>query len=323
MPGWMMVAALFAATPVDAPAASPAQEAPHLSLAEIKRRADTGERRAMLAFAASKLVVTEGNPADPGEAVRLMRQLADKGDVPAMALLGSLLVDGRPGIQRDVAQGIKLLTTVANGNEPKLSGTAALGLGGIYLRGDAVPKDAAQAVTWFRRGAELGNADAMVRLGAALLSGTGVKTDPVEALKWIERGAAVDQPVALATLAALYDQGKLVTADPAKARELYARAAERGYGLAASILAGHFIAGTNGTPKDDGKAFYYATLAAKAHDSGGTALLGMLYRMGRGTPVDLTEALKWDRDAAARGESRAMLEIVMVGQSIARAGWRR
>jgi hypothetical protein len=60
----------------------------------------------------------------------------------------------------------------------------------IFHNALGVERDAAQAVTWWRRGAERGDADGQAMLGAAFHLGSGVPHAPVEALVWLLRARA-------------------------------------------------------------------------------------------------------------------------------------
>jgi len=60
-------------------------------------------------------------------------------------------------------------------------------LGMMFHNALGVPRDPAQAVHWWRRGALRGDADGQAMLGAALHLGTGVSRDPVMALAWLLR----------------------------------------------------------------------------------------------------------------------------------------
>ena len=53
-----------------------------------------------------------------------------------------------------------------------------------------MPHDAAEAVKWFRKAAEQGNASAQSNLGVMYAEGRGVPQDDAEAVKWYRRGAA-------------------------------------------------------------------------------------------------------------------------------------
>ena len=63
-------------------------------------------------------------------------------------------------------------------------------LGMIFHNALGVERDAAQAVHWWRRGAERGDADGQAMLGAAFHLGAGVPRDAVEAFVWLLRARA-------------------------------------------------------------------------------------------------------------------------------------
>lgn len=64
------------------------------------------------------------------------------------------------------------------------SSSALFMLGLMYLEGDSVPKDYAEALRLFRRAAAGGNARAQFHLGSMLLKGQGIARNEVEAAKW-------------------------------------------------------------------------------------------------------------------------------------------
>ena len=63
-------------------------------------------------------------------------------------------------------------------------------LGVMYLNGDGVPKDSAEAVKWFRKAAEQGLADSQYNLGGLYANGNGVPRDEIEGLAWFNIAAA-------------------------------------------------------------------------------------------------------------------------------------
>jgi TPR repeat protein len=67
---------------------------------------------------------------------------------------------------------------------------AQLNLGFMYFTGEGVPKDAAQAVFWYRKAAEQAKAEAQTLLGAKYALGEGVPKDLVWAYMWSNLGAA-------------------------------------------------------------------------------------------------------------------------------------
>jgi TPR repeat protein len=59
----------------------------------------------------------------------------------------------------------------------------------LHSEGRGVAKDDAQALQWFRKGAEQGNALAEYHLGVSLAEGRGAARDWNQALKWLKSSA--------------------------------------------------------------------------------------------------------------------------------------
>ena len=57
----------------------------------------------------------------------------------------------------------------------------------MYDNGEGVRQDKSEAVRWYRKAAEQGNANAQCNLGMAYQSGEGVRQDYEEARKWYRR----------------------------------------------------------------------------------------------------------------------------------------
>ena len=62
-------------------------------------------------------------------------------------------------------------------------------LGTFYENGEGVPQDYQEAVKWYRKAAEQGNADAQFLLGGLYATGQGVPQDDAEAVKWLRKAA--------------------------------------------------------------------------------------------------------------------------------------
>jgi TPR repeat protein len=54
----------------------------------------------------------------------------------------------------------------------------------FYAKGRGVPQDDAEAVKWYRKAAEQGDANAQYNLGQGYGDGQGVPQDHAEAVKW-------------------------------------------------------------------------------------------------------------------------------------------
>ena len=65
-----------------------------------------------------------------------------------------------------------------------------ISLGACYQNGEGVPKDDTEAVKWYRKAAEQGNATAQYNLGSCYDFGEGVAKDDVIAYMWYNLAAA-------------------------------------------------------------------------------------------------------------------------------------
>ena len=68
-------------------------------------------------------------------------------------------------------------------------GEAQYNLGVCYYTGTGIKEDKEEAVRWYRRAAENGNAMAQYNLGNCYYTGTGIKEDKEEAVRWYRKAA--------------------------------------------------------------------------------------------------------------------------------------
>jgi uncharacterized protein len=125
-----------------------------------------------------------------------------------------------------------------------------------------VPQDYAQAVGWFHKAAEQGEAEAQSSLGFMYDNGLGVRQDDAEALAWYRKAAKQGDTEGQFNLAQMYHEGQGVPQDYAQAVEWFLKAAEQG------------------TPK------------AQLN-------LGVMYGLGQGVPRDYVQAHMWINLASA------------------------
>jgi TPR repeat protein len=100
------------------------------------------------------------------------------------------------GCPRDAGQAILWYRRAAALNEP----SAIVALGHIYDEGKCVDQNMGEAVRLFRIAAELGNPAGMYRLGYMVEHGRGVRGDRDEAIKWYLKAAALGNPEAMLAL---------------------------------------------------------------------------------------------------------------------------
>ena len=83
----------------------------------------------------------------------------------------------------------------------------------MYVNGEDVLKDEAEAVRWFRLAAEQGNANAQFNLGVMYANGEGVLKDEAEALRWFRLAAEQGNANAQNNLGVMYFTGEGVLKD--------------------------------------------------------------------------------------------------------------
>ncbi len=109
-----------------------------------------------------------------------LRELAEKGDADAQALLGFNYYKGN-SIGRDYEQAHRwFLKAAEQGNS-----FARLGLGIMYSEGLGVERDDTRAAHWYGEAAEEGHVGCQYRLGTMYLEGRGVEQCRIQAYKWL------------------------------------------------------------------------------------------------------------------------------------------
>ena len=99
--------------------------------------------------------------------------------------------------------------------------------GYMYDKGQGVPQDYTEAVKWYRRAAEQGDAYAQNSLGHMYDSGQGVPQDYAEAVKWYRRAAEQGNARSQANLGYIYEWGRGVRRDFVQAHKWFNLAASR------------------------------------------------------------------------------------------------
>ena len=88
--------------------------------------------------------------------------------------------------------------------------------------------EAAEALRWYHKAGDLGDAGAMLHLGVIYELGDKVQPDYELAAFWYRKASDKGNASATYNLGRMYESGRGVSKDIAKARELYQRAADRG-----------------------------------------------------------------------------------------------
>jgi len=115
--------------------------------------------------------------------------------------------------------GIKL-----NPNHPEIQNM----FGDMYAYGHGASHDRTQAVSWYRKAAEQGYAEAQFNLGMMYYNGYGVHQDKTQAVSWLCMAAEQDHAKAEFNLGVICDNGYGVPLDKDQAEYWYSKAAKQG-----------------------------------------------------------------------------------------------
>jgi TPR repeat protein len=132
----------------------------------------------------------------------------------ALALFGTAMAgpleDGKAAALRgDYKAAVSLWLPLADqGNVD-----AQVYLGIMYMTGEGVPRDDAQALVWLRKAADQGNAIAQYDLGTMYDDGQGIPQDYFKAAAWYRKAADQGYASAQVSLGAMYDHGQGVLQD--------------------------------------------------------------------------------------------------------------
>lgn len=176
---------------------------------------------------------------------------------------------------------------------------AALNTGVLYMQGQGVAADKAQALLWFRKAADAGDPMGMFNTAMAYESGDGVAPSSKMARNWYESAALTGDLKAASRMvlvalppAPSYTPPSLL---PASFDEAFYK------GLAASDRSDYAEA-----------IKYWQYTAIKGREVSAMKNLGLLYYKGLGTPKNLVEAQRWWAEAAGLGNAEAMYYLGVI-----------
>ncbi|MDQ1919296.1 TonB family protein [Massilia pseudoviolaceinigra] len=183
-----------------------------------------------------------------------------------------------------------------------------LRLGSIYMTGEGVARDPAEAFVWWRKAADQGDLKAHLSLARALHYGDSGKPDLVQAMVWYRKAADLGMPEAQNMLGLLLLNGAGVAADKVAAdkvasREWFRKAAAQGWARSQAYY-GSLLLDDN-TPEGIEQGMALLSKAAAQDDFVGQFLLGQCYDAGRGVAQDKAMAATLFEKAALGGSKRA------------------
>ncbi len=188
-------------------------------------------------------------------------------------------------------------------------------LGALYLVGDSVPKDKAQAEAWIQKAAEGGNGKAMLYLATN-------SQDANQGCILYQKAADAGNAEGMFQRAYYYRKGLcgLQKSDQSaglqdrKGIEVLSKSAETGDTEAMGTLADFYqFVGLDGK-RDNDAAFRWRQRAAEAGDPVGMEKLARAYLEGTGVPKSKDLWLKWLRKSAANGSVSAKQTLETSGE---------
>jgi TPR repeat protein len=186
---------------------------------------------------------------------------------------------------------------------------AAYSLSEIYRRGDGVPRDEQQFLSWLAKAADHDFLPALREMGnRAAYPREGSPPDIQMAIQRFKRGAELGDAISQAILGDMFSNGELVKPDFEQAVKFYRMAAEQGqrdgeFGLAARYIAGE------GVSEDPNEALRWFRAAADQGHADAQYDLGAMYEVGRGTDPDPTLAVHYYQMAAQQGAVQAQYRL--------------
>lgn len=157
-----------------------------------------------------------------------------------------------------------------------------------------------EAVKWFRKAAEQGDARAKRELGFCYQFGRGVAQDITEAMAWQSEAAEQGDAEAQMNVAMYYTLNQ----NYLEAAKWHRKAAEQGESQAQTMLGMWYQTGL-GVKKDYTEAFKWFHRAADQGDADAQWHLANCYTKGWGVEIDVDESAKWIRKAARQGHKQA------------------
>ncbi len=217
----------------------------------------------------------------------------------AMELKARILLEGSFGFGKSVDEAVELLKTARQ--LPGALESHRL-LGDLALAGAGMPKDAAIALEYYRRGAEAGSISCQLALHRLFREGRELPKDPVEAERYGRAAAETGDAEAAYELGLFYEQFSGETPEWLRAAEWMRTASERGSIPATLRLADYHLAGRLGSINgEEGTRLLRA--AANLGSPEACFRIGEAYKNGVHVPQDPVASTAWFRVAAELGNA--------------------
>lgn len=165
-------------------------------------------------------------------------------------------------------------------------------IGQLFEFGYSVSEDFEEAINWYAKAAEQGNAMAQHCLGEMYLTGRGVSHDKKKAFEWYSKAAENGIPPAQYNLGWMFQNGIGIRQNNTLASEWYAKAAEQGNAMAQYNLAMMYMYG-EGVTQEQKRAVDWCIKSAEQENAMAQHFLGDIYLNGMGVHEDVDRAQEW------------------------------
>jgi|GEM_PF-2538131 len=187
-----------------------------------------------------------------------------------------------------------------------------------YEKGIDTEKDTISALEWYRKAADLGHEEAMLRIQllqpkhppAYVTEYPGYTKETLDLLSSSLAGDSAAQ----FKLGLRYSNGKGAPKDSTEAVKWYLKSAEQGEPAAMNNLALKYKAG-DGVEKNITEAFKWCLKSANKGFGIAQFNLADFYEKGIGVAADLNLAIEWHKKAAAQGEKDSILKLQKLGSA--------
>lgn len=268
---------------------------------EIEQRIAYASKRAeWIKHDATALAIEARESRDYSKMVEYATQSAEAGNPVGMNILAVALAKGN-GVEVDTHKALDWL---------KHSAEKGFDLGCVnYAMLLKNQEDYTEALSWLRKAADLGNADAMTKLGMMHYKGEGVKPDHAEAMKLFRIAAENGDTQGMIYIGDLYLTGQGVAADYSEGISWYTKAAEKGDPIAMFRLGERYTKGDYVT-QDKKAGFDWFLKAAQLDYLPAMEKVAYAYEAGLGTNSDSKDAFDWHvKVAKAKDDDDLLLEI--------------
>ena len=266
---------------------------------------------------------------DETEAVKWYRKAADQGSDFGQYYLAEMYENGY-GVEKNMTEARRWYQKSADQGYQKAKDKLASLEVGVSASASEIgdwkskaykyynDKQYREAMTWFRKAADAGDAGAQYFMGVMYFCGLDVAKDHKEAVKWYKQSALGGDMHGQYSFGEMRENGWGIEKNMAEAKTWYQKSADQGYDRAIEKLkelSGTTTSSTSGKTykeyekmadeyyykKNYPEALKYYKLSAPGNDGGVLNRLGYMYSAGVGVDANASEAVKWFRKSAEQG----------------------